>query len=89
MELKKKIYMLICKISFNKKKIIEIKCFFHKFFLLLNKNIRLPSQRLFNNFILLNKVFILKLNFKQKVVPKSCTFINMKEISQRPVAIFY
>ena len=48
------------------------------------KNIfKVALQYLLNVFILSNTVSYLKLNFKQKIDPKMCTFKNLEEILEK------
>ena len=53
---------------------------------LLKNTFKVAFQYLFNVVILLNIVFNLKLNLKLKTDPKTCTFKNLEEIFEKPVA---
>ena len=50
-----------------------------KNFFLIN-TIKVALQYIFNDFILFNIVFNLKLNFRQKIDPKMHTFKNLEKI---------
>ena len=50
---------------------------------LLKNTFEVAVQHLFNVVILFNTVFYLKLSFKLKIDPKTCTFKNLEEFSQK------
>ena len=51
-------------------------------FFFIKKSFKVALQYLFNFVLLLNTVFNLKLNFKLKIDPKTCTFKILKSISE-------
>ena len=53
---------------------------------LLKSTFKVALQYFFNVVILFNTIIYLRINFKIKIDPKVCTFKNLEEISQKPVA---
>ena len=83
--------MFSSKISiWHKKYIIKIGFFCHHQKIFLLKNLfKVILQYLFNVFILFNTVSYIKLNFKQKIDPKMCTFKNLEKNLNKWVATLF
>ena len=73
-------FYLIQKSYHTDKKLVN----YQKKFLIKN-TFKVVLWYLSNDFILLNTVFNFKLSFKLKIHPKTRTFKNLEEISEKPV----
>ena len=75
-------YTFSSKISIWHKKLfldIQFFCYYQNFFVSIFK---IALQYIFNVFVLFDTVFKLKLNFKLKIDPKMCIFLNLEKIKK-------